>query len=95
MRKIEQLIVGGDDETVMAFKGSQIGAVGMTAVAVRRLWGRKERRRKKKKRKKRIYHLPPPANESFCFFRPPFFISPNALLLSSFVVGRLISSHHT
>lgn len=35
MRKIEQLILHGSDETVMAFKGSQIGAVGMTAVAVR------------------------------------------------------------
>ena len=35
MRKIEQFILHGDDETVMAFKSSQIGAVGMTAVAVR------------------------------------------------------------
>lgn len=34
MRNIERLIVQGTDETVMAFKGSQIGAVGMTAVAV-------------------------------------------------------------
>jgi hypothetical protein len=34
MRKIEQVILHGNDETVMAFKGSQIGAVGMTAVAV-------------------------------------------------------------
>jgi hypothetical protein len=34
MRKIEQLILHGNDDTVMAFKSSQIGAVGMTAVAV-------------------------------------------------------------
>jgi hypothetical protein len=34
MRKIEQFILHGDDETVMAFKSSQISAVGMTAVAV-------------------------------------------------------------
>lgn len=34
MRKIEQLVLHGDDETVMAFKTSQIGAVGMTAVSV-------------------------------------------------------------
>jgi hypothetical protein len=34
MRKVEQLILHGDDETVMAFKRSQIEAVGMTAVSV-------------------------------------------------------------
>ncbi len=38
MRKIEQLIVQGSDDTVMAFKGSQTSAVGMTAVAVRSIF---------------------------------------------------------
>jgi hypothetical protein len=34
MRKIEQRVLCGRDKTVMAFKSSQIEAVGMTAVAV-------------------------------------------------------------
>jgi hypothetical protein len=34
MRRIDQGILHGNDETVMAFKDSQLDAVGMTAVAV-------------------------------------------------------------
>jgi hypothetical protein len=34
MRKIEQLILHGSDATVMSFKDTQNGAVGMVAVAV-------------------------------------------------------------
>ena len=35
LRNINELILRGGDETVMAFKESQTAAVGMTAVAVR------------------------------------------------------------
>lgn len=34
LRKIEEQILGGDDETVMAFKNSHLSSCGMTAVAV-------------------------------------------------------------
>jgi hypothetical protein len=34
MRRINQLILHSSDDTVMAYKSSQVGAVGMTAVAV-------------------------------------------------------------
>ena len=34
MRKMQQNVLGGDDQTVMGFKDSQTTAVGMTAVAV-------------------------------------------------------------